>query len=82
MQFSLSELAGRALEEIRGALYNELRTSGAAKRQQQRFCGPVVAMTFNFVVSVGIILTNKLVSSFSFSSQHCTLCFSEDVAAS
>ncbi|KAJ4725325.1 Nucleotide/sugar transporter family protein [Melia azedarach] len=53
--------AGRALEEIRGALYNELRTSGAAKRQQQRFCGPVVAMTFNFVVSVGIILTNKLV---------------------
>ncbi|KAI9186993.1 hypothetical protein LWI28_023201 [Acer negundo] len=32
-----------------------------AKRQQQRFCGPVVAMTFNFLVSVGIILTNKFV---------------------
>lgn len=53
--------AGRALEEIRGALYNEIRTSDGAKRQQQKICGPVVAMTFNFVVSVGIILTNKLV---------------------
>ncbi|XVE80596.1 hypothetical protein DITRI_Ditri14bG0152200 [Diplodiscus trichospermus] len=53
--------AGRALEELRSSLYNELRTSEGAKRQQQRFCGPVVAMSFNFVVSVGIILTNKLV---------------------
>ncbi|XP_021287741.1 nucleotide-sugar uncharacterized transporter 2 isoform X1 [Herrania umbratica] len=53
--------AGRALEELRGSLYNELRTSEGAKRQQQRFCGPVVAMSFNFVVAVGIILTNKLV---------------------
>ncbi|KAL2495944.1 Nucleotide/sugar transporter family protein [Forsythia ovata] len=53
--------AGRALEELRGSLYNELRTSEGAKRQQQRFCGPVVAMTFNFVVAVGIILGNKLV---------------------
>ncbi|XP_021287745.1 nucleotide-sugar uncharacterized transporter 2 isoform X3 [Herrania umbratica] len=52
---------GRALEELRGSLYNELRTSEGAKRQQQRFCGPVVAMSFNFVVAVGIILTNKLV---------------------
>ncbi|TXG68013.1 hypothetical protein EZV62_009288 [Acer yangbiense] len=53
--------AGRALEELRGSIYNELRTSEGAKRQQQRFCGPVVAMTFNFLVSVGIILTNKFV---------------------
>ncbi|XAR56813.1 hypothetical protein NMG60_11037427 [Bertholletia excelsa] len=53
--------AGRALEELRGALYSELRTSEGAKRQQQRLCGPVVAMTFNFMVAVGIILTNKLV---------------------
>nr|GME19562.1 uncharacterized membrane protein At1g06890-like [Ipomoea batatas] len=53
--------AGRALEELRSSLHNELRTSEGAKRQQQRFCGPVVAMTFNFMVSVGIILGNKLV---------------------
>ncbi|XP_073281480.1 nucleotide-sugar uncharacterized transporter 2 isoform X1 [Primulina huaijiensis] len=53
--------AGRALEELRSSLYNELRTSEGAKRQQQRFCGPVVAMTFNFMVAVGIILGNKLV---------------------
>ncbi|KAL6538496.1 hypothetical protein OROGR_012484 [Orobanche gracilis] len=53
--------AGRALEELRSSLYNELRTSEGAKRQQQRYCGPVVAMTFNFIVAVGIILGNKLV---------------------
>ncbi|EYU33722.1 hypothetical protein ABFS82_08G167300 [Erythranthe guttata] len=53
--------AGRALEELRSSLFNELRTSEGAKRQQQRFCGPVVAMTFNFMVAVGIILGNKLV---------------------
>ncbi|KAL6543067.1 hypothetical protein OROHE_010587 [Orobanche hederae] len=53
--------AGRALEELRSSLYNELRTSEGAKRQQQRYCGPVVAMTFNFMVAVGIILGNKLV---------------------
>ncbi|KAJ8568414.1 hypothetical protein K7X08_027947 [Anisodus acutangulus] len=53
--------AGRALEELRGSLYNELRISEGAKRQQQRFCGPVMAMTFNFMVAVGIILGNKLV---------------------
>lgn len=52
---------GRALEELRSSLYNELRTSEGAKRQQQRCCGPVVAMTFNFMVAVGIILANKLV---------------------
>ncbi|GMJ15962.1 hypothetical protein like AT5G55950 [Hibiscus trionum] len=53
--------AGKALEELRGSLYNELRTAEGAKRQQQRFCRPVVAMSFNFFVAVGIILTNKLV---------------------
>ncbi|GFQ03063.1 uncharacterized membrane protein at1g06890 [Phtheirospermum japonicum] len=53
--------AGRALEELRSTLYNELRTSEGAKRQQQRYCGPIVAMTFNFMVAVGIILGNKLV---------------------
>ncbi|PNT76041.1 hypothetical protein BRADI_1g43250v3 [Brachypodium distachyon] len=53
--------AGRALEELRGSLYNEFHTSEGAKRQQQRFCGPSVALTFNFVVSVGIILANKMV---------------------
>ncbi|KAK8691182.1 hypothetical protein V6N13_074700 [Hibiscus sabdariffa] len=53
--------AGKALEELRGSLYNELRTAEGAKRQQQRFCRPAVAMSFNFFVSVGIILTNKLV---------------------
>ncbi|THG10249.1 hypothetical protein TEA_003651 [Camellia sinensis var. sinensis] len=60
--------AGRALEEIRGALYSEIRTSEGAKRQQQRLCGPVVAMTFNFMVAVGIIMANKLVRNPSFSS--------------
>ncbi|XP_030928692.1 nucleotide-sugar uncharacterized transporter 2 [Quercus lobata] len=53
--------AGRALEELKSSLFNELRTSEGAKRQQQRFCGPVVALTFNFMVAVGIIMANKLV---------------------
>ncbi|KAE8792679.1 putative membrane protein [Hordeum vulgare] len=53
--------AGRAMEELRGSLYNEFHTSEGAKRQQQRFCGPGVALTFNFVVSVGIIMANKMV---------------------
>ncbi|KAK8626377.1 hypothetical protein V6N13_134026 [Hibiscus sabdariffa] len=53
--------AGKALEEFRGSFYNEIRTSEGARRQQQRFCGPVVAMSFNFFVAVGIILTNKFV---------------------
>lgn len=56
-------MLGRAFEELRGSLYNELRTSEGAKRQQQRLCGPVVALTFNFMVSVGIIMGNKLVSA-------------------
>ncbi|RCV21311.1 hypothetical protein SETIT_4G129300v2 [Setaria italica] len=53
--------AGRALEELRGSLYNDFHTSDGAKRQQQRFCGPIVALTFNFVVAVGIIMANKMV---------------------
>ncbi|XP_027939435.1 nucleotide-sugar uncharacterized transporter 2 isoform X1 [Vigna unguiculata] len=53
--------AGRALEELRASLYNEIRTSEGAKRQQQKYCGPVVALSFNFMVAVGIIMANKLV---------------------
>lgn len=53
--------AGQALEELRGSLYNDIRTSEGAKRQQQRFCGPAVAMTFNFMAAVGVIMANKLV---------------------
>lgn len=64
----LQIISGRALEDLRSSLYNELRTSEGAKRQQQRFCGPVEAMAFNFMVSVCIILANKLVSAFSLSS--------------
>ncbi|KAE8713721.1 RING/U-box domain-containing protein [Hibiscus syriacus] len=41
--------AGKALEELRGSLYNELRTSEGA-------------MSFNFFVAVAIILTNKFVT--------------------
>ncbi|GMN59141.1 hypothetical protein TIFTF001_028240 [Ficus carica] len=50
-----------ALEELRSSLYNDIQTSEGAKRQQQRFCGPAIAMSFNFMVAVGIILANKLV---------------------
>ncbi|KAM6552546.1 hypothetical protein CsatB_013308 [Cannabis sativa] len=57
----VGEAAGRALEELRSTLYNDIRTSEGAKRQQQRFCGPIVAMSFNFMVAVGIILANKMV---------------------
>ncbi|KAJ0100764.1 hypothetical protein Patl1_03822 [Pistacia atlantica] len=59
----LPKSIGRALEELRGAIHNDLRFAEGAKSQQQRFCGPAVAMTFNFLVSVGIILINKYVSS-------------------
>jgi hypothetical protein len=38
--------------------------SEGAKRQQQRFCGPSVALTFNFAVAVGIIMANKIVCLF------------------
>ncbi|KAK1399788.1 TPT domain-containing protein [Heracleum sosnowskyi] len=46
---------GKALEELRSSLFSKLR------RQQQFLVGPAVALTFNFVVSVSIILMNKLV---------------------
>ncbi|KAL5208448.1 hypothetical protein ABZP36_032883 [Zizania latifolia] len=52
---------GRAMEELRSSLYNEMHSSEGAKRQQQRFCGPSVALTFNFAVAVGIIMANKMV---------------------
>ncbi|GJN28976.1 hypothetical protein PR202_gb17158 [Eleusine coracana subsp. coracana] len=53
--------AGRALEELRGSLYNDFHTSEGAKRQQQRSCGPMIALTFNFMAAVGIIMANKMV---------------------
>ncbi|KAL8149440.1 nucleotide-sugar uncharacterized transporter 1-like [Apium graveolens] len=46
---------GKALEELRASLFSKLR------RQQQFLVGPAAALTFNFVVSVSIILMNKLV---------------------
>ncbi|KAL9254654.1 Nucleotide-sugar putative transporter 2-like protein [Drosera capensis] len=52
---------GKALENLRGSLFNELRSSEGARHQQQRLCVPTVALTFNFLVAVAIILTNKLV---------------------
>lgn len=52
---------GRSIEEMRSSLYNDFHTSEGAKRQQQRLCGPVVALTFNFVVSISIIMANKVV---------------------
>lgn len=50
----------RALDELRSSLITEFRTAEGAKRQQQRFCGPRVALSFNFIVAVAIILMNKL----------------------
>ncbi|XP_059461203.1 nucleotide-sugar uncharacterized transporter 1 [Corylus avellana] len=52
---------GRTLEELRASLFNEFRSSEGVKRQQQCRCGPIAALTFNFLVAVGIIFTNKLV---------------------
>lgn len=52
---------GKRLEDLRASLFNDLRTYEGAKRLQQRICGPTVALTFNFWVSVCIILMNKLV---------------------
>lgn len=52
------------MEELRSSLYNEMHSSEGAKRQQQRFCGPSVALTFNFAVAVGIIMANKMVVIF------------------
>lgn len=49
----------RALDELRVSLVSELRTAEGARRLQQRFCGPKMALSFNFVVAVSIILMNK-----------------------
>ncbi|CAD5176703.1 nucleotide-sugar uncharacterized transporter 2-like [Musa acuminata AAA Group] len=52
---------GRALEQPQSSFYSDFHTSEGAKHQQQRLCGPFVAMTFNFIVAVGIIMANKVV---------------------
>ncbi|KAG6771450.1 hypothetical protein POTOM_022812 [Populus tomentosa] len=52
---------GRALEELRSSLFSRFRFSESAKRQEKRSCGPVLALTFNFLVAVGIIFMNKWV---------------------
>lgn len=57
--FSLG-FSGRAFEDIEASL-SELHSFEGARRLQQRVCGPTVALSFNFLVSVGIIMMNKLV---------------------
>ncbi|CAN1222723.1 Nucleotide-sugar uncharacterized transporter 1 [Linum grandiflorum] len=52
---------GKALEELRSSLFNKLRSSDNPKRHDQRRCGPVAALTFNFLIAVGIIFINKWV---------------------
>ncbi|CAH9070489.1 unnamed protein product [Cuscuta epithymum] len=52
---------GKALEETRSSLLSKLRAFGGAKRQQPTLWGPIIALSFNFVVSISIILMNKLV---------------------
>lgn len=52
---------GRALEELRASMFNRIRSFSGSKRQQQSLWKPTVALTFNFLVSVSIILMNKLV---------------------
>ncbi|PRQ37095.1 nucleotide-sugar uncharacterized transporter 1 isoform X1 [Rosa rugosa] len=52
---------GKALEDLRSSLFNVFRSPEGAKRQQQQLCGPATALTFNFIVAVGIIFMNKLV---------------------
>ncbi|XVE71928.1 hypothetical protein DITRI_Ditri10aG0190500 [Diplodiscus trichospermus] len=52
---------GKALEDLRASLFNKFRSSESSKRQQQQICGPVAALTFNFMVAVGIIFMNKWV---------------------
>lgn len=53
--------SGRALEEVRSSLFNKFHLSESAKRQDQRLCHPVVALSFNFVVAISIIFMNKWV---------------------
>lgn len=52
---------GKAWEETRGSMYNTIQSFGGAKRQQASLWAPTIALTFNFLVSVSIILMNKLV---------------------
>ncbi|KAL3637006.1 hypothetical protein CASFOL_019305 [Castilleja foliolosa] len=53
---------GRALEELRASMFSNLHSITGPKRQQQSLWGPTVALTFNFLVSVSIIMMNKLVN--------------------
>ncbi|KAK8595811.1 hypothetical protein V6N13_000498 [Hibiscus sabdariffa] len=50
---------GKALEDLRASLFNKFYSVDGAKRQ--RICGPVAALTFNFMVAIGIIFINKWV---------------------
>ncbi|XP_020111035.1 uncharacterized membrane protein At1g06890-like [Ananas comosus] len=52
---------GTFFEDLQATIFSELRSSEGARRMQQRLCGPTVALSFNFLVSVGIIMLNKLV---------------------
>ncbi|GFP97449.1 uncharacterized membrane protein at1g06890 [Phtheirospermum japonicum] len=54
-------ILGRALEELRASMFSNLHSITGPKRQQQSLCGPTIALTFNFLVSVSIIMMNKLV---------------------
>ena len=69
-------IVGRALEDLRGSLFNEFRSSEGAKRQQQRTCGPAAALSFNFFIAISIIFINKMVRLLSFLSVWlvCVLC--------
>lgn len=58
--------SGRALEELQASLFNRFRSSEGAKRSEQHIFGPIVALTFNFVVAVGIIFMNKWVCVLTF----------------
>ena len=60
---SIPIVVGQALEELWTSLFSEIRNLEGAKRLQQRFCGPEVVLTFNFMVVVSIIMMNKLVGS-------------------
>lgn len=53
--------SGQAFEELQASLFNKFRTSEGAKRHEQRVCGPIASLSFNFVVAVGIIFMNKWV---------------------
>ncbi|KAL1534054.1 hypothetical protein AAHA92_31457 [Salvia divinorum] len=52
---------GRALEELRASMFSRFRSVSGSKRQQQSLWAPTIALAFNFLVSVSIILMNKLV---------------------